>query len=84
LKSARAIQLELPSEQEIRPIILSIAERQNIKLTERMISFLVKRLPLQPLSFHYILSRLNDYALEKGRPINEDVLREAVSHYLRE
>lgn len=76
LRVARALRLGYPSEEELAPIIKSIAEKHNLRLSERMLSFLVKRLPLQPLSFDNIFSRINELSLEKGGRVTEGVFRE--------
>jgi len=77
LRVARALRLGFPSETELVPIVRSIAERHNLKLSERMLSFLVKRLPLQPLSFDNIFSRINELSLTSGEKVTEVVVRKA-------
>jgi chromosomal replication initiation ATPase DnaA len=56
--------IDLPSEEEIVPVICSLAERRNLKLSASSISYLVKHLPRDLLSFDSILARINELPVE--------------------
>ena len=82
LKTAEISQLEYPREEEWEPIILSLAERRNLRLSPRNIEYLVRRVPASPLSFAAILARVDELSMTSGRPASFGVVREAVQRDL--
>jgi chromosomal replication initiation ATPase DnaA len=73
------LEINYPQENELRPILISVLERKNLKLSDYSINFLLKRLPLDPLSFSNIFARLNDLTLTEGRPANFGAVRDLYS-----
>ena len=78
LNSLTALSLDYPSEEELRPILNSLAERNNLKLSDTNLDYLLKRLPLKPLSFANIFARVDELSLTDGKPAKRSVLKEAV------
>lgn len=74
------LEINYPQETELRPILISLLERKNLKLSDYSINFLLKRLPLDPLSFSNIFARLNDLTLSEGRPANFGAVRDLYSN----
>ena len=79
LNTLRQLEITFPTEAELRPIIESLAERRNLKLPAKSLEFLLKRLPLQPLSFDNIFAKVDELALSTGKPIKQSVVKEALS-----
>jgi len=73
------LEISYPQETELRPILISLLDRKNLKLSDYSINFLLKRLPLDPLSFSNIFARLNDLTLSEGRPANFGAVRDLYS-----
>ncbi len=75
--SGVAVALKAPQEEELHPLVLSLIERHNLKLGERSIEYLMRRLPVDPLSFDAIFSRINEISFSQNRPARFGVVREA-------
>ncbi|MDD2942618.1 MAG: hypothetical protein PHC51_06585 [bacterium] len=78
LLAACTAQVTYPSPQELHPLICSISERNNLKLSEKNLEYLLKRLPLRPLSFERIFARLFELSLERGVPAKQPLIRETL------
>ncbi len=74
--TAQNVRVSAPSEEELRPILCSLLERRNLKLSERGLDYLLKRLPLSPLSFDNIFARISELSSSELRPANFSVVRE--------
>jgi chromosomal replication initiation ATPase DnaA len=74
------LEINYPQETELRPILISLLDRKNLKLSDYSINFLLKRLPLDPLSFSNIFARLNDLTLSEGRPASFGAVRDLYSN----
>jgi chromosomal replication initiation ATPase DnaA len=57
LLAGQAVLLDFPREEECVPILHSLLERLNLKLTNRAIDYLIRRMPRNPLSFEVILAK---------------------------
>lgn len=84
LLAACAAQVTYPSSQELHPLICSISERNNLKLSEKNLDYLLKRLPLRPLSFERIFARLFELSLERGVPAKQPLIRETLADITEE
>ncbi len=78
LNTLTPIELNYPTEVELRPIIDSLAERHNLKLPETTMNYLLRHLPLKPLSFDNIFARINELSLADGKPAKRAVVKAAV------
>ena len=84
LVAGNVVRLGYPLEQELRPLISSLAERRNLKLSESNIDFMLKWLPSDPLSFDRIITVINDASFQSrrsaGRKLIGEVLRESAGN----
>ena len=78
LLAGNVFHLSYPREEEFRPLIESLLERNNLKLSEYSLNYLLKRLPLDPLSFANIFASIGDISLAEGRPARQGVVRDVV------
>ena len=78
LRVATPLEINYPSESELRPLLDSLAERHNFILSEQMGEYLVKRLPGKPLSFDNIFAKISELSLVSGKPVNLGRAREAI------
>lgn len=67
LLSGNLFALCYPREEELRPILVSLMERRNLRLSERSLDFLLRRLPLDPLSFDTIFDRISELCYQQGK-----------------
>ena len=74
--------LSYPREDELRPLLLSLCERKNLKLNAQSVDYLLRRIPLNPLSFDNILSAVSDFSLSEGRPAGRGLIQEVVAELL--
>lgn len=77
-KSAQIFQLELPSESELQPVIQSLSERHNLRLSAQHIQYLLKHMPRDLLSFDDVLAKMSEFSLKNSRPAKFPVIREMV------
>jgi chromosomal replication initiation ATPase DnaA len=73
-----AAELSYPRESELPELISSLAERHNLRLSERAVRLLLRSLPRDPLSFDSILAKIAASSLKQARPANQTVVREAL------
>ena len=78
LLACELFELSYPREEELPPLFRSLAERANLRLSERNMEFLLKRLPSDPLSFAAILGKIDELSLSQGRPATLNLIREAL------
>ena len=76
LKSGAVFELRPPGIDEVRPTLISLLERRNLKLSDRAIEYLVRRSPTNPLSLWAILAKIDDRALRSGRAVGLNFIRE--------
>lgn len=72
------LQLDFPREEELRPLLYSLSERHNLRLSERTMSYLERRIPLDPLSFADIFARVSRISFREGKPAGMSVVRQAL------
>ena len=78
VRSAQAFRLLPPQEEELYPLLVSILERRNLKLSEKNVQFLLSRLPRNTLSFAAISAKINEISLTHGKPARFGLLREVL------
>ncbi|MFN8389724.1 MAG: hypothetical protein U0136_05490 [Bdellovibrionota bacterium] len=78
LAFAVPLALELPKEEEMRPLVESLLERKNLRFGEANISYLLQRLPADPLSLSHIFAKIDELCLAEGRHAGRAVLREVL------
>ena len=84
LLAGNILELNYPREEELAPLIDSLLERNNLSLSEKSISFLLKRLPKDPLSLETILARISELSLSEGKPARFGVVRNVVQGVVQE
>lgn len=67
--------ISYPDETELAQVIQCVAERCNLRLSERSIAVLKERLPRDVLSFHTILANISELALRENRRVSEPYVR---------
>ncbi len=72
------VRLGYPREDELRPLLSSLVERKNLKLSENSLNYLLKWLPADPLSFDRILSAINDLSFSSKRSAGQRLIQEVV------
>ena len=79
LLSSERFSLAPPREEELQPLVISLCERHNLKLTESNVEYLLERTSANPLSLSLILGKIDDLSLTQGRPARRAVLREILN-----
>ena len=74
--SSVILELKPPSIEELRPTLVSLLERRNLRLSDRAIEYILRRVPTNPLSLWGILARIDDRALREGRAVSLNFIRE--------
>ena len=78
LVTAELIEVLPPRDEELSPVIHSLMERRNLRLSAKAVEYLVNRLPRTPLSFDVIFARINELSAAEISPANLRVIRDAV------
>jgi len=78
LLAGRVFELAMPQESELRPVLLSMMERKNLRISDFSLNYLLKRLPRNPLSFGVIFAKIHQLCFGDGRPANWSAVREVV------
>jgi len=73
------VEIRLPTEEELEPILRSLLERHNLCLSERTLNYVLARLPLNPLNFDSIFAQINEVSLERNKPAGPGIAREVVN-----
>ncbi len=76
--SGLVVELHYPREEELRPLIVSLLERENLRISERSLDALVRLIPANPLSCEEIFSKLNDVLSTTGMSAGERTIREVI------
>lgn len=79
LLAGQVVELGYPREEELRPLLLSLLERHNLKLAERNLQYLLKHLPADLLSFDNIFGKISELSLSRGKPAKQQIVRDVVS-----
>ncbi len=78
ISTIRRVDLAYPNEQELRPLLSSLSERRNLRLSVRNMDYLIRRLPLNPLSFDTIFANIDQLCISQGKSARLGVIREVV------
>lgn len=81
LLAGEIFELGPPQESELRPLLLSMLERKNLRLSEYSLNYLLRRLPRDTLSFERIFAKIHELCFSLGRPANWSTVREVVERY---
>jgi len=76
--SGQVLELSYPLDSELRPLLLSLSERHNLRLTEYSLNYLLRRLPRNPLSFYNIFASISQLSLAENRRAGLAVVKQAV------
>lgn len=77
-RAGEIVPLRYPAEEELRPLLASLSERRNLKLSERNLNYLIRRLPVNPLSFEAIFANIDQLCIAQGRPARLGVIQEVM------
>lgn len=77
-RAGPAIMLDRPREEELRAVLEALFERRNLRISPKMLDFLVSRLPADPLSFAQIVAKIDGFLWARGRPTTQRDIRRAV------
>jgi chromosomal replication initiation ATPase DnaA len=78
LLSGYAVRIGYPSEEELKPLLLSILERKNLRLPDHSLKALLRILPANPLSMERIVAAVDELALTERKKVNRGVIAEAL------
>lgn len=78
LLACNLLEVTYPRENELEALIQSLLERKNLKLSEHKLNYLLKRLPLDPLSFDNIFCKINEICLSRGVSAKQSIIRESI------
>lgn len=67
-----------PREGELRPLLNSLAERKNLKLSDSSIQYLIRELPSNPLSLENILAAVDEAAAAEKRKASKGFITQIV------
>lgn len=81
LRGAVTLELRYPQEDELRPLVLSLLERRGLKFDESKLSYLLERLPADPLSLSSILAKIDALSLIGGKQPSRSAFREVLSEF---
>ena len=76
--AAASCELAYPLEEELPPLLSSLLSRHNLKLSPRSQTYLLRRLPLAPLSFDNIFARISELSFSQSKPAGLGLVRESV------
>ena len=79
LLAGRVLELSYPVESELRPVLQSLCERRNMRLSDFTIDYLLKRLPREPLSFAELFAKISELSLSEKRPAGLGLIREIMN-----
>lgn len=79
LRAAIPLLIENPADEELVPIIHSIAEKRNLQISQVNLDYIVKRLPRNLLSFEHFFATIDRLCLSSGRPARLPIIRSAIS-----
>ena len=80
LVAAEQLVLGNPEEEEMLPIIHSIAERRNLVLSDRKIDYIIRRLPRNPLSFENLFDTIDQLCLTSGKSAGLQMIRSVIDN----
>lgn len=61
--SGMVVELQYPALSELRPVVISLLERENLRLSDKQITDILRLLPGNPLSCKEILAKVSEAAL---------------------
>ena len=75
--------LQLPREEELLPVLKSLFERRNLRVSDFSLEYLINRLPSDPLSFDAIVAKIDRFSWENGLPATQGAIRKVVADGVR-
>ncbi|HQH26931.1 MAG TPA: hypothetical protein PLP17_05995 [Oligoflexia bacterium] len=70
------LKVAYPRDDELQPVLASLSERCNLRLSDRSMQYLLHRLPADPLSFVNIFKRINEISFAHNKRAGLGVMRE--------
>ena len=74
--SGLVAELRYPRTEELRPLLISLLERENLRLKERSLNALFNMIPANPSACEKIFSQLSDYIAQSGQSGSERSIRQ--------
>ena len=78
LLAGTILQLDYPREEELRPIVRSLLERNNLRIAERSIEYLFRRMPREPLFFSELFAKISRLSLRTNRPAKFTLIKDVL------
>lgn len=75
LVAADTLCLENPQEEELIPLLQSLAERRNLQLSRRNVDYIIRRVPRNPLSFGNLFASIDQLCATSGQPARLGMIR---------
>ena len=73
------IKMGHPMDDELRPIMISMLERRNLRLSDYSIDYLLKRLPVNLSCYNVVIAKINELSYWKGKPAKLGIIKEALA-----
>lgn len=78
LNVAQLIKLDFPQEQELSALVSSLLERNNLKLKEKDINYILEHSPSDPLSLSLISARIEQLVFKDNVSPKRSLIKEAL------
>ncbi len=83
LLAGSVFRVAMPHDSELRPVVQSLLERHNLRLSDYSVDFLIRRLPRDLLSFDQIFDKIDELSLPNRRPATLGTVRQALEEGLK-
>lgn len=81
LLSGLVLDLSYPAEQELMTVAREMVKRFNMQLSEKNLNYLLRRLPVNPLSFVELFDRLDTMCLSEGISPRQKAISKVVNEH---
>ena len=78
LLAGELVSIDFPADEELKPLLRSILERRNVRISDRILDYLITRLPRDLLSFDSIFDKIDELSFNESRRLGLGVVRDAV------
>jgi len=79
LKRGRMLEVKLPEESELMPLLKSLLARRNLALSDRALQYVLRRTARDPLSFSEIFARISTFSLAEMKPAGLGIIRQLMN-----
>lgn len=78
LLSGAVLKLSFPRDDELRPVLVSLLARHNLRLSDSTLNYLLERLPANPLCFDSVFAKISDLSYAERKPVGMRMLRQTL------